>query len=133
MSSTALIYLAIALGSALGGVTRYWCYGITLRLLGPLFPFGTLTVNVIGSSFIAFFATLSGPDGRLLIPAHFRQFVMAGFCGGYTTFSTFSLETLFLLRDGQWAKAGANIGASVVLCLAGAWAGYLAATALNER
>jgi fluoride exporter len=133
MSSSTLIYVAIALGSGLGGVTRYWCYGVTLRFLGPLFPFGTLVVNVIGSSFIGFFATLSGPEGRLLVPAHIRQFVMVGFCGGYTTFSTFSLETLYLIRDGQWAKATANIAASLCLCLIGAWMGHLAATALNER
>jgi CrcB protein len=133
MSSTALISIAIALGSGIGGLTRYWCYGAALRLLGPFFPWGTLAVNVIGSSFIGLFATLAAPEGRLLVPAHIRQFVMAGFCGGFTTFSTFSLETIYMIRDGEWAKAGANVTASIFLCLAGAWAGHVAASAINER
>ncbi len=91
-----MIYLWIALGSAIGGAARYWSYGIPARLFGETFPWGTLAVNVIGSAFIGFFATLTSPDGRLLVPSSTRQFVMAGFCGGFTTFSTFSLETLNL-------------------------------------
>jgi CrcB protein len=82
---------------------------------------------------IGFFVSLTGPDGRLIVPSHIRLFVMTGLCGGYTTFSTFSLETLRLLQDREWAYAGWNIASSLVLCLAGVWAGYQAAMLLNER
>jgi CrcB protein len=128
-----MIYLWIGLGSALGGAARYWCYGVMARLAGDTFPWGTLTVNVIGCSFIGLFATLTGPEGRWLAPSSFRMFVMTGICGGYTTFSTFGLETLNLARDGQWFKAGANIICSVAFCLVGVWLGHLLATILNER
>ncbi len=114
-------------------MARYWSYGFTARLLGETFPYGTLAVNVIGSAFIGFFATLTSPDGRLYMPTSARQFVMVGLCGGFTTFSTFSLETLNLARDGEWLKAAASILSTFVLCLAGVWCGYALATALNER
>lgn len=128
-----MIYLWIALGSALGGVARYGCYGLMARLLGETFPWGTLAINVTGSTFIGFFATLTGPDGRLFAPSATRQFVMAGFCGGFTTFSTFSLETLSLARDGQLAKALGNILGTLLICLLGVWCGHMMAVALNER
>src|SRR5580692_904869 len=110
-------YLAIAVGSALGGVGRFWCSGITARLIGETFPWGTLLVNVVGSFVIGFFSTLTGPDGRILASTTARQFVMVGICGGYTTFSSFSLQTLNLMNDGEWLHAGPNIGLSIVLCL----------------
>ena len=128
-----MIYLWIALGSAVGGASRYWCYGWAARHLGDAFPWGTLVVNIAGSSIIGLFATLSGPEGRLLIGSSTRQLVMAGFCGGFTTFSTFSLETLNLARDGQWGWATANILASVGCCLLGVWLGHTAATLINGR
>jgi len=128
-----MVYLWIALGSAIGGATRYWCYGAMARLLGETFPWGTLLVNVVGCSFIGLFATLTGPEGRWLAPSSLRMFVMTVICGGYTTFSTFGLETLNLARDGQWLKAAANITASLVFCLAGVWLGHMLATTLNER
>ena len=105
-----MLYLWIAIGSALGGVARFWCSGLVATLIGELFPWGTLFVNVTGSFIIGFFAALTGPDGRLLVGPTVRQFVMVGFCGGYTTFSSFSLQTLGLLRDGDWLRAGLNIG-----------------------
>lgn len=126
-------YLWIALGSALGGVARYWSYGFAARYLGQTFPWGTLAVNVLGCSFIGWFAAMTGPDGRWLVATPVRQFVMVGICGGFTTFSTFSLETLNLTRDGQWFRAGANIFSSVAFCLLGVWAGHAAATWWNER
>ena len=126
-----MTYLWIAVGSALGGVARYWCYGVVARYLGPTFPWGTLAVNVLGCAFIGFFATFTGPDGRSLLGSTTRQFVMVGVCGGYTTFSSFSLETLNLARNGQLFEAGGNVLLSVVLCLAGVWLGHLAATVLN--
>lgn len=127
-----MIYLWIAFGSALGGVTRYTLGGWISRLAGPGFPWGTLCVNIIGCTFIGWFATLTGPDSRLLVSTRTRQFVMIGICGGFTTFSSFSLETLNLLRDGQAARALGNIGASVILCMIGVWLGYLLATAMNR-
>jgi CrcB protein len=128
-----LPYVWIAAGSGLGGAARYACYGLMARLIGETFPWGTLAVNVLGCALIGVFAALAGPDGRLLVSPAVRQFVMPGICGGFTTFSTFSLETLSLARDGEWGKAVANITASLLLCLAGVWAGYAAGTALNER
>lgn len=127
-----LSYLYIAIGSALGGMARYWCSGFVAARLGETFPWGTIAVNVIGSSVIGFFATISGPDGRLLVPSLARQFVMLGFCGGYTTFSSFSLQTLGLTRDGEWLQATVNIALSVVLCLLAVTAGHFAADALNR-
>jgi fluoride exporter len=131
--TTRMIYLWIALGSALGGAARYWFYGFVARVLGETFPWGTLTVNVLGCSLIGLFATLTGPEGRWLAPSSFRMFVMTGICGGYTTFSTFGLETLNLARSGEWFKAAANVLASLLFCLAGVWIGHALATAINER
>ena len=124
-------YIWIAVGSALGGVARYWCSGVMARLVGETFPWGTFTVNVVGSFIIGFFATLTGPDGRVYASSVVRQFVMVGFCGGYTTFSSFSLQTLSLLNDGEWFRAGANIGLSVLCCMLAVWAGYFVAASMN--
>lgn len=124
-------YFWIAVGSALGGVARYWCSGITARLWGETFPWGTLLINVVGSFVIGFFGTLTGPDGRVFVGSTARQFVMIGICGGYTTFSSFSLQTLNLLNDREWLGAGAYIGGSVGLCLVAVWAGYALALGLS--
>jgi CrcB protein len=125
-------YFWIAVGSALGGVARYFCSGVAARLIGETFPWGTLIVNVVGSFIIGFFATLTGPDGRIFVGSTPRQFVMVGICGGFTTFSSFSLQTLNLMNDGEWLKVGANIGGSVVLCLFAVWAGHVLAVSLNS-
>jgi CrcB protein len=127
------VYLWIALGGALGSMARYACYGLAARFIGDTFPWGTMIVNVAGSSFIGMFAALTGPDGRLLVAPSIRQFVMVGICGGFTTFSSFSLETLNLARDGQWTKVAGNVLGSLALCLVGVWLGHSAATALNQR
>jgi CrcB protein len=124
-------YFWIAVGSALGGISRYWCSGLVARLIGETFPWGTFIVNVVGSFIIGFCATLTGPDGRVYVGTVPRQFVMIGFCGGYTTFSSFSLQTLNLMSDGEWLRAGANIGLSVACCLFAVWAGSLLAASLN--
>jgi CrcB protein len=124
-------YVWIAIGSALGGVARFWCSGVIARTIGETFPWGTLVVNIIGSFIIGFVATLTAPDGRLFIGSTARQFIMIGFCGGYTTFSSFSIQTLNLMNDGEWLYAGANITLSVVLCLVAVWAGHIAAVSLN--
>jgi fluoride exporter len=124
-------YLWIAIGSALGGMARFWCSGVVARLVGETFPWGTLFVNVLGSFLIGFFATLTGPDGRIFAGSTTRQFVMLGLFGGFTTFSSFSLQTLNLAQDSEWLQAGGNIVASVVLCLLAVWLGNLLAVSLN--
>jgi CrcB protein len=124
--------LWIALGSAIGGVLRYWCSGLAARWLGETFPWGTIAVNVIGSLLIGLFATLSAPDGRLLVGTAARQFVMLGLLGGFTTFSSFSLQTLALAQAGEWPRAGMNIVGSVLLCLVGVWLGHTLAVAINR-
>jgi CrcB protein len=124
-------YFWIAIGSALGGVARYWCSGVAARLVGETFPWGTLIVNVVGSFIIGFFATLTGPDGRVYASSTARQFVMIGICGGYTTFSSFSIQTLNLVQDGEWFRAGGNIVLSVVCCLVAVWAGHVLAASMN--
>jgi len=83
MGSTLILYCWIAVGSALGGVARYWCSGVAARLFGETFPWGTLFVNVTGSFIIGFFATLTGPDGRIFAGSAMRQFVMLGLLGGF--------------------------------------------------
>src|SRR5206468_10091315 len=98
---TMLAYLWIAIGGALGSVARFWFSGVVARQFGETFPWGTLLVNVSGSFAIGFFATLTGPDGRWLVGPGGRQFFMIGVCGGYTTFSSFSLQTLSLMEAGE--------------------------------
>jgi len=123
--------LWIFLGSGLGGVARWGVSGLIADRFGQTFPWGTVVVNVTGSFVIGLFATLTGPEGRLLAPASLREFFMFGLCGGYTTFSSFSLQTLNLVEDGQWLRAGANVVLSVVLCLVGVWMGHALALSIN--
>jgi CrcB protein len=125
------IYGWIALGSALGGVARYWCSGVAARFFGETFPWGTLFVNVTGSLLIGFLATLMGPDGRMFAGSTMRQFVMLGLLGGFTTFSSFSLQTLNLVQDGEMLQAGGNVIGSVLLCLLAVWLGHILALSIN--
>jgi CrcB protein len=125
-------YFWIFLGGGLGSITRFAGSGYVARHFGETFPWGTLLVNVTGSFIIGFFATLTDPDGRWLVAPSTRQFVMIGVCGGYTTFSSFSLQTLNLARDGEWFRAGANATLSFVLCMVAVWLGHLLATSLNS-
>jgi len=124
-------YLWIAVGSALGGMARYACSSLIANWFGQTFPIGTLVINVLGSFVIGFFAGLTGPDGRMMVSGDIRQFVMVGICGGYTTFSSFSYQTLTLAQDGEYVRAGVNVVASVVLCLAAVWLGFVSAAAIN--
>ena len=126
------MYLAVAAGGALGTAARYFLSGMVAGAFGETFPFGTLIINVTGSFVIGFFAGLTGPDGRLLVGGTARQFVMTGICGGYTTFSSFSLQTLNLMNDREWFYAGLNVLGSVLLCLIFVWLGAIAAAALNQ-
>jgi fluoride exporter len=127
-----VIYLWIAFGSGIGGVCRYVLGGWVARQTGAAFPWGTLLVNILGCTFIGWFAAMTGPDGRILASTRTRQFVMVGICGGFTTFSSFSLETLNLLRDGEAGRAVANMSLSVGLCMLGVWLGHLLATTMNR-
>lgn len=130
-------YLLIAVGGALGSMARFWMGAFVTELLGPQFPFGpnlpwgTILINILGSFVIGLFATLTGPGGRFIASFDARAFVMVGICGGFTTFSAFSLQTLDLIRDDRWAQASANILISVIVCLLAVWLGHLFATALN--
>ena len=126
-----LNYFWVGLGGALGSVGRYWASDMLARHFGETFPFGTLAVNVTGSFLIGFFAMLTDADGPWAVSASFRIFFMVGLCGGYTTFSSFSLQTLNLVRDGQWFYATANTVLSFGLCMAAVWHGSLAATSLK--
>jgi CrcB protein len=107
--------LYVALGSAIGGVSRYLLGGLVQRLLDTTFPAGTLLVNVTGSFLLGAIIryALETPS----LTPEVRGFLTIGFCGGYTTFSTFSYETMALLEDGAWARAGVYITASVILSL----------------
>src|SRR6266487_1556942 len=124
--------LWIFVGGGLGSLARWGFSGFIANRFGETFPWGTLFVNVSGSFIIGLFATLTSPDGRWLAPATFRQFFMLGICGGYTTFSSFSLQTLSLAEDGEWFRAAANSVLSLVLCLGGVWLGHIFASALNS-
>ena len=126
-----LAYLWIAIGGALGSVGRFWFSGVIGRQFGETFPWGTLLVNSSGSFVIGLLAALAEPGGRRFIGPTGRQFFMYGVCGGYTTFSSFSLQTLELMRDGDWFKAGANAAGSVVLCLVAVWLGYALGAGFN--
>jgi len=125
-------YLWIFIGGGLGSIARFAASGLVARHIGETFPWGTLLVNVTGSLIIGFFATYTGTEGRWLVSSSARQFVMLGVIGGYTTFSSFSLQTLTLARDGEWFKAAANVMLSMVLCLVAVWLGHLLAAWLNS-
>ena len=118
-------YLLVMLGSALGGVGRYWCTSLLTRWYGEHFPWGTLAVNILGAFVIGLVdASATGAPAR--------QLLMAGLCGGFTTFSAFSLQTLNLVHRHEKLKAGAYVAASVTACLVSVWVGHLAGAALGR-
>ncbi len=127
-----LSYIWVSLGGAIGSAARFWVSGFVAQRYGQTFPHGTLVVNVTGSFLIGVFAALSDPDGRWLVSPTLRQFFMIGVCGGYTTFSSFSLQTLTLAQEGEWFRAGANSIASFALCLTAVWLGHFAVTFINK-
>jgi CrcB protein len=127
-----VIYLAVAAGSVLGAVCRALT-SVALQPLGAGFPWATLGVNVAGSFVIGFYAALIAPGGRLRAGLGQRQFVMAGFCGGFTTFSAFSLETLELARSGRLDTAGLYVGLSLFTWLVAVQLGDAAGRLVNGR
>ncbi|OYV51876.1 MAG: camphor resistance protein CrcB [Rhodospirillales bacterium 20-60-12] len=118
-----MIYLWVAAGGALGSMARFYLANVMTILTGPTFPWGTLLINVVGSFVIGFFGAATGHLGRIAVPIEIRTFVMVGICGGFTTFSSFSLQTLELARAGEMVRAGSYVAASVILCLLFVWLG----------
>jgi|SRR6185436_2490596 len=123
-----LNYLMVAIGGALGSVARFWISTLVAERVTETFPLGTLIVNVTGSFLIGLFAALSRSGG---VAHSTRAFLMAGVCGGYTTFSSFSLQNLQLLQSGNYYYAGLNTALSFVLCMAAVWLGYVAGVAFS--
>lgn len=106
-------YLIVAIGSALGGISRYFLSNLVYKFLQPIFPYGTLTVNVIGSFLIGLFIFYL--DSNKLISSDMRIFLTLGFCGGLTTFSTFTYETFSLIQNSEYLLAILNVIGNLVL------------------
>jgi len=113
--------IIVFIGGGIGAVTRYWLSGIIAHYMGTGFPYGTLTVNIIGCFLIGFLMTFF-EAGFAIIPG-LRMFLTVGFLGGLTTYSTFSFETITLLQEGNYFYGIANILGTTVVCLVSAWAG----------
>jgi CrcB protein len=126
-------YLLVAVGGAIGSVGRAWVGIAAARLFGLGFPWGTMIINIVGSAIIGIIAATALSPSRTILSPEIRIFLMVGFCGGFTTFSSFSLQTFELLRDGRPGAALANIVASVVLCIAATAAAYFGTASLVPR
>lgn len=121
-----LTYVWIAAGGAIGSLLRFWLNLFFTGRFGETMPWGTILINISGSFAIGLFATLSEPGGRISVSADLRLFVLVGLCGGYTTFSSFSLQTLALFQSGEPGRAIANVIVSVFFCLVAVWLGFAA-------
>lgn len=129
-----LAYLWVAVGGAIGSAARFGLGGLVSQKFGETFPLGTLVINVAGSFIIGFLAAVTSPEGRLTPSTRIlaTQLLMTGVCGGFTTFSSFSLQTLNLMRDGEWLYASGNVLLSVALCLIAVWLGFLLGATVNS-
>jgi len=114
-------YLWIALGAVVGASARYFLSGYIARSVSATFPYGTLIINITGSLVLGFFLILASE--RMLLDPRWRLLVAVGFCGSYTTFSSYAFESFALIEQGQWLMAATNALASNVLCLAAVLAG----------
>lgn len=123
---------SVAIGGAVGSMARYWASFAVTRFFGDALPWGTILVNISGCFLIGLFSTVTGEQGRAPVSHIMREFFMVGVCGGYTTFSAFSLQTLGLANQGQWLRAGSNVVLSVVFCLLAVWLGHLLALQINS-
>jgi CrcB protein len=116
-NSIVLDFLAISLGAIVGANLRYWMSRYAVRVLGPVFPYGTLSINVLGSFVLGFF--LVWTTERVMVDPRWRLLIAVGFCGGYTTFSSYAYETMVFFEQGQWTLMAANFVANNLLaCLA---------------
>ncbi len=115
--------LVVFIGGGIGSLLRYLMSGWVYSLMGAGFPYGTFAVNILGSLVIGFFLTVA--EDRFLVSPDFRVFVAIGIIGGFTTFSTFTYETLGLFRDGSFLLGAANIVLSLTVALLAAWLGSL--------
>ena len=122
---TATTWLAVAAGGALGSLARYWLAAAVTALTGPRFPWGTLLINVAGSAIIGLVAAATLTPARVAMHPDLRVFLMVGICGGFTTFSAFSLQTLELLQSGDIWPAACYIVGSLVFCMVAVWTGFL--------
>jgi fluoride exporter len=122
--------LFVMVGGAVGALARYLISAAALPISHSL-PLGTIGINILGSFVIGLFGTLTLSHGRYPASEDVRLFVMVGLCGGFTTFSSFSLQTFDLLRSGAVTRAAVNIVASVVLCVGAVAVGHLIGAALN--
>ncbi len=123
-----LDFLAISLGAILGANARYWMSRSTLRLLGPAFPYGTLAINVLGSFILGFFMIWT--TQRVVVDPRWRLLVAVGFCGGFTTFSSFAFESMSLMEQGQWMLMATNIITNNLLSVGAVLAGMALARLL---
>lgn len=126
-------YVLVMLGGAFGTGLRLWLSSFLAARYGETFPIGTLAANVIGSFVIGLYVGITGPQGMILVSPLARQFVTIGILGGFTTFSSFSLQTCNLLAGGEWFRGTLNIVLSLGVCLLSAWAGTAIASVLNQR
>ena len=122
------IFWSVAVGGALGCISRYYLTAFIQQRAGPSFPVGTLLINVTGSFLLGFIMRYALQSGT--VSPETRMLLTSGFCGGYTTFSTYSYESAMMLDDGEYGRAALYIGSSVVLALVGTFLGFAAANRL---
>ena len=129
-----LAYLWVAIGGALGSMARYAIGGLIPQKTGASFPWATLIINISGSFLIGIFGALTLAEGKMTSQSRvlMSQLLITGVCGGYTTFSSFSLQTLYLVRDGEWFYAAGNILLSVIVCMIAVWIGYVLGNKFNS-